>query len=94
MRSLINKEYEGILYSRFLASWIHEGGSNDFRFGEWLRSLVINGKNIPEEIVNEIIDFNYYFVGKCELESEARKFLNEKNYVLVGNRPYKNQYRI
>ena len=91
---LENKMYEGILYSRFLASWIHEGGSNDWRFGEWLRSLIINGKNIPEKIVNEILEFNYYFVGKMELEHDAKKFLQEKNYMMIGNRPYLNHYRI
>lgn len=72
-----NKQYEGIYYSRFLASWCNAGGSFGQRTGwlfkDWLRQLIINGKPIPEEIVNDI--YNYASNGKMELEGNAKVFL-------------------
>lgn len=70
-----NKLYEGIHYSRFIVSYAKEGGDLGKRrkFEEWLRTLVINGKHIPEEVIDEIsfIASN----GKFELENSAREFL-------------------
>ena len=69
-----NKTFEGIYYSRFIASWINEGGGKcDYRFREWLRTLTINGKAIPEEVIKEIVNLGSN--GKMELEHIAKKFL-------------------
>lgn len=72
-----NKVYETIYYSRFVASWIKAGGGKlDYRFKEWLKSLIINGKHIPDEIITEI--YNYAENGKLELQEHAKMFLNKK----------------
>ena len=69
-----NKEFEGVHYSRFIASFAKEGGNvRSMSFKRWLRQLVINGKSMPEEVVNDI-----YFIaanGKLELEDDAAMFL-------------------
>ena len=79
-----NKVYENIYYSRFVASWIKSGGTINYcarklnqscDFIEWLRSLIINGKNIPEEVVWDI--YCYATCGKMELEDSAKKWLNK-----------------
>ena len=80
-----NKVYEGIYYSRFIASWIKAGGSINYwarrlgkttDFVEWLRSLVINGKKMPEDIIYEINDFAT--CGKLELEYSAKNFITNR----------------
>lgn len=90
-----NKIYEGIHYSRFVASWYNAGGESINgvervnRRGEptklvrgrevfknWLRTLTINDKPIPEEVINEIAEFGAN--GKLELETSARAFLYER----------------
>ena len=52
MNEFENKIYERIHYSRFIASWINQGGKFDrkgqIQFGDWLDTLTINGKAIPE----------------------------------------------
>lgn len=68
-----NKTYEGIHYSRFVASWAKEIGKIDWKFKAWLTRLTINHKPIPKEIVNEI--FNYATCGKMELEGNAIYFM-------------------
>ena len=72
-----NKEFEGIYYSRFIASWVNVGGSLKFRdaylLKEWLRTLTINGKKIPEEVIREI--YNLATNGKLELETSAKRYL-------------------
>lgn len=73
-----NKDFEGIYYTRFIASWYNVGGKkirfND-EFRSWLKTLTINGKSIPEDIIDEII----YLAtnGKLELEVNARNFKNK-----------------
>lgn len=70
-----NKKFEGIYYTRFIASWTHVGGtlkySEDFK--EWLRTLCINGKYMPEDVIKEIV----YLAtcGKSELEDHAYRFI-------------------
>lgn len=68
-----NKEFEGIHYSRFIASFANEGGKvRSKSFKCWLKQLIINGKSMPEDVVDEI-----YFIatnGKLELEDNAAKF--------------------
>ena len=69
-----NKTFEDIHYSRFIASWIRAGGKKcNYRFEDWLKTLTINGKAIPDEIVKEIVDLGSN--GKMELEHVAEKFL-------------------
>lgn len=74
-----NKIYEGIHYSRFIVSYAKVGGDlgKKREFEDWLKSLTINGKQIPEEIIDEIsfIAGN----GKMELEGNARLFLKERS---------------
>lgn len=73
-----NKIFEGIYYSRFIASYNNVGGNvcNKKQFSNWLASLTINGKHLNGDQIYEI----YYLAtnGKLELESNARKFLEEK----------------
>lgn len=72
-----NKEFEGIYYSRFIASWIKVGGElrtrNAYLFKDWLRTLTINDKKIPEDIIMEI--YNFATNGKLELQTLASRFL-------------------
>lgn len=73
-----NKVYEGIHYSRFIASWVKAGGVIT-RGGltNWLRTLTINGKDIPDDVINEIV--NLATNGKLELEDHARAYIKEKS---------------
>ena len=68
-----NKEYMGIYYSRFIASWMKMGGKINYKFKRWLRSLIINNEQIPDEIIQEI--YNFADNGKLELQEDAAKFL-------------------
>ena len=70
-----NKTFEGIHYSRFIASWTNVGGPMNWRFKEWLKTLTINGKSIPEEVVNDI--YNLASNGKLELETQAKIFIDK-----------------
>lgn len=81
-----NKIYEGIYYSQFVASWFKSGGIKKAMFKEWLMSLIINDKKIPDEIIREIV--NFADNGKLELEESAKKFVNadiEKRMIFIGN---------
>ena len=71
-----NKEVNGILYSRYIASWRNCGGQITYghksAWYRWLESM-----DIPEEIIWDIT--NMALCGKMELEDSAKKFLaNEK----------------
>jgi len=75
-----NKCFEGIYYTRFIVSWVNGTGEpvngNYRKFRQWLRGLTINGKAIPEEVIDEI-----YFIGsngKMELEDNARAFFKSE----------------
>lgn len=69
-----NKIYEGIHYSRFIASWYNAGGNPERGdFVDWLQSLVINGKNIPYSVIHEIA--NLMEDGKLELEQHVKQWL-------------------
>lgn len=70
-----NKIFEGIHYSRFIISWVKSGGKVT-HIRSWLRQLTINGKTIPEDVIDEIYDIATN--GKMELESNAAKFLEAK----------------
>lgn len=70
-----NKVYEGIHYSRFVASWLKSFKAKEGLFKEWLKSLKINGKPIPDDVIKEIVDLG--FNGKLELEEHIKLFLKE-----------------
>lgn len=67
-----NKVFEGIYYSMFVASWVNTRGKVDYRFKEWLRSITVNGNQIPEDVIKEIYEFGT--AGKFELEHSAKNF--------------------
>ena len=75
-----NKIYEGIHYSRFIASWVKVGGElrsrNAYLMKDWLRQLIINDKPIPEEVIMEI--YNFATNGKLELQANARNFIFQR----------------
>jgi hypothetical protein len=71
-----NKMIKGIYATRYIMSWIREGGNlkhgrdcDDFK--EWLKSLGLN-----EDEVHHIWEIATN--GKMELEDSARKFLATK----------------
>lgn len=72
-----NKIYEGIHYSRFIVSYAKAGGYLGRRreFECWLHTLTINGKPIPDEVINDISFLATN--GKLELEDSAREFLKD-----------------
>jgi hypothetical protein len=70
-----NEKFEGIHYSRFVVSFAKAGGRLDYRFRDWLEQLIINGKNIPSDIIDDI--YNYGTCGKLELEGNAKLFLKK-----------------
>ena len=71
-----NKSFEGIYYSRFIASWINATGCEiDYRFKRWLATLTINGKSIPQEVIRDI--YNFGTNGKMELEQSARNYIKQ-----------------
>jgi len=69
-----NKVFEGIYYSRFIASYVKIRGKIDpDEFRAWLRSLIINGKKIPEDVIWDI--YNLATSGKLELEENLIYFI-------------------
>ena len=73
-----NKMFEGIYYSRFIASYMNVRGKiykGEFR--DWLKSLIINGKSMPEDVVWDI--YNMATSGKLELEDNCRYFIKMKD---------------
>lgn len=79
MSEFENELINNIHKSRYIASWTKSGGTLDRKgrwlFKEWLRSLVINGRNLTEEEIRQI--YNYADNGKMELETWAERFLKE-----------------
>lgn len=70
-----NKSIRGIYASRYIASWVREGGElSNYKkkslFVKWLRRLGLD---------QEEVDYIYNFAtnGKMELESDARRFIEE-----------------
>ena len=74
-----NKTECGIHPTRFIMSWVREGGTfsrsgigyDDFR--DWLKNLIIDGKPLSDEDVDHIV-----FIarnGKLELEVSAKNYL-------------------
>lgn len=79
-----NKMYEGIRYSRFVASWnkVHNGKFKRFGFEDWLMQLTINGKCMDNQTAKEICEFADN--GKMELEENARRFINNRVSRMIG----------
>lgn len=73
-----NKQFEGIYYSRFIASWTKKTQINPsyLIFKDWLRSLTINGRKMDEDVINEI--YNLATNGKLELEKSAWDFADKR----------------
>ena len=75
MERFDNAIIKGTHASRYIMSYLREGGSPRYRdkFREWLKSL-------PMELTEEEIDYivGIYDNGKMELEMNAKRFL--KNY--------------
>ena len=73
-----NKKINGIHASRFIMSWVREGGrlghhgEDHDEFKKWLRSLGLN-----EDEINDI--WILASNGKMELEASARKFINNNH---------------
>ena len=73
-----NKQFEGIYYSRFVASWnkVKEEKFNRFAFEDWLMQLTINGKCMDNKTAKEIT--NFADNGKMELEDNAKRFISNE----------------
>ena len=75
MERFENAIIKGVHASRYIMSYLREGGEANYRdkFREWLKSL-------PMELTEEEIDYivGIYDNGKMELEMDAKRFL--KNY--------------
>lgn len=76
MENWENKVYEGIHYSRFIASWTKKNGKIVPAFKGWLKSLDINGKTMPDDVVHEI--WQLATNGKLELETDAYFYMRDK----------------
>jgi len=70
-----NKMIKGVHASRYIMSWIREGGELHWRagiseFNDWLKSL-----NLTDDEMEPIIEIAQN--GKMELEVSAGRFLNK-----------------
>jgi len=65
-----NKTWNGVHYSRYIASWVRVGGNikDGDLFRKWLKSI-----GVPEDITWDI--YNLASNGKLELQTSAMKFL-------------------
>lgn len=61
-----NKMFNGIHYSRFIITWIKSGGNVKY-MRKWLKSLIINERPIPENVINDIILFSNLWMIKGKL---------------------------
>lgn len=81
MWDFTNKRFEGIEYSRIVASW-NNATIGKFKyhykereaFREWLKILKINDKNLPDDVIRDIWDMKYN--GKLEVETHVEKFIS------------------
>lgn len=79
-----NKQWEGIYYSRFVASWnkVHDGKFRRFEFKDWLMQLTINGKCMDNQTAKEICEFADN--GMMELEGNAIIFISNRLSRMIG----------
>lgn len=69
-----NKTFEGIYYSRFVASYVKVRGKIYLdEFEAWLRQLTINGKQMPDNVIQDICELGTN--GKLELESNLKMWI-------------------
>jgi len=68
-----NKKFEGIHYSRFIASWTNVNGAIGPEFRDWMGKITVNGRKIPDNIIEEIYDMGT--CGMFELEVSAAAFI-------------------
>jgi hypothetical protein len=68
-----NRIIEGVHISRYVASWVKEGGKLNYTFKEWLRTLSINGRKLTNDEICDI--YNFGTNGKLELEEHAKQYL-------------------
>ena len=70
-----NREVNGILMSRYIASWLNVGGTITYghktAWYRWLESM-----DIPEETIWDMT--NLAICGKLELENSAKEFLEKE----------------
>lgn len=68
-----SEDINGIPLTRYIASWYIAGGKRNIHaIREWLRTLVINGRNLTEDEVQLIADCTVS--GKLELEESVKAF--------------------
>lgn len=77
-----NETENGIHVTRFIMSWVRMGGKlrtgKDYdNFEAWLKTLIVDGKNLSDQDVNHILDLSKN--GKMELEYLAKQFLATLN---------------
>lgn len=77
-----NKTECSIHVTRFIMSWVKMGGTlrtgMDYEnFEGWLRTLVVDGKNLSENDVNHILELAR--CGKMEFEYSAKSYLATLN---------------
>lgn len=68
-----NRIIEGVHISRYVTSWVKEGGKLNYTFKEWLRTLTINGRKLTNDEIRDI--YNFGTNGKLELEEHAKQYL-------------------
>lgn len=69
----MSESINGIPVTRYVASWYIAGGRpNIHAVRDWLRSLVINGRNLTDDEVELIAECTVN--GKLELQELAKKF--------------------
>ena len=75
MERFDNAVIKGVHASRYIMSYLREGGEANYRdkFREWLKALPLE---LTEEEIHHIVDM--YSNGKLEFEINAKSFL--KNY--------------
>ena len=75
MERFDNAVIKGVHASRYIMSYLREGGEANYRdkFREWLKTLPME---LTEEEIHHIVEM--YSTGKLEFEINAKSFL--KNY--------------
>lgn len=67
-----NKKFEGIHYSRFVASWTNTVGPMTPEFIDWMKTITVNGRRVPDDVIDEIYEMGN--TGMFELEISAVAF--------------------
>lgn len=75
-----NETQCGIPATRFIVSWLKVGGAlklgKDYDdFEEWLKTLIIDDKNLSDEDVYHILELAR--CGKMEFQNSARRFIKQ-----------------